>query len=115
MSTAAVARGVGKTIKWFVIACFSLIVILIAVAIVGLGVAANDSDKQATNVAAHISEIHMGMTRPEVRAILGKPDSTQHLESGGLVSDMWYYGTLSTKGSYQFAFDNGVLTSKNRW
>lgn len=114
-ATRTVARGVGKTIKWFVIACFSLIVVGIVVAIVGVGMAASDSEQQATNVSAHISQIHIGMTRAQVRAIIGAPDSTQHLESSGLVSDMWYYGSLSTDGSYQFAFDNGVLTSKNRW
>lgn len=115
MSARAVARGVGQTIKWIVISLVLLIAIIIVVALIGLGKEASDADKQATNVSAHISEIKLGMTRAEVRAILGKPDSTQHFESGGSSDDTWYYGTLSSKGSYQFAFENGRLRAKNRY
>lgn len=112
----SVARGVGTTIKWLVFAVFALVAIIIVVAVIGLGKAANDANVQSASVTSHISEIHLGMTRPQVKAILGKPDSTQHSETAGLgTDDEWYYGTLSTKGNYQFVFQNGVLTAKNRY
>lgn len=111
----SVARGVGQTIKWLMITIFAIVAIIIVLAVVGLGKASNDADTQSGNVTAHISEIQMGMTRADVRAIIGKPDSTQHMDSGGLVDDTWYYGTLSSKGSYQFVFTNGRLTAKNRY
>lgn len=115
MTGKAVARGIGTTIKWLVIAVFALVAVIIVAAVVGLGKAASDADTQSTNVSAHISEIQLGMTRPEVRAIVGKPDSTQHMESGGTVEDLWYFGTLSSKGSYQFVFEDGRLTAKNQY
>jgi outer membrane protein assembly factor BamE (lipoprotein component of BamABCDE complex) len=115
MSARAVARGVGRTVKWLVIACFALVAVIIVVAVIGIGKEANDSDTQSANVKSHLSQVHLGMTRPEVRAILGKPDSTQHMESSGFKDDTWYYGTLSASGSYQFVFENGKLTAKNRY
>jgi outer membrane protein assembly factor BamE (lipoprotein component of BamABCDE complex) len=112
----SVARGIGKTIKWLVFGVFAFVAIIIVVAVIGLGRASNDANTQSANVSAHISEIHLGMTRSQVRAILGKPDSTQHSETAGLgTDDEWYYGTLSAKGSYQFVFQNGKLSAKNRY
>jgi hypothetical protein len=115
MTGKAVARGIGQTIKWLMIGVFALVAVIIVVAIVGLGKAASDADTQSSSVSAHITEIHLGMTRAEVRAIVGAPDSKQHMESGGSSEDLWYYGTLSSKGSYQFVFDNGRLTAKNQY
>lgn len=108
-------RVIGKVVKWFLAIAALLVAIIIVVAIVGLGKAANNADKQSTNVAAHVNQVQLGMTEAQVRSILGKPDSKQHMVSSGLVSDEWYYGTLSTKGSWQFAFDNGRLTAKNQY
>lgn len=115
MTAGAIFRGAGKTIKWFVILVFAILAIIIVVAVIGLGKASNDANSQSKTVAKHIKEIHLGMTRAQVRGIVGKPDSTQHFESNGLKDDTWYYGTLSTKGSFQFVFTNGRLTAKNRY
>lgn len=115
MSARAVARGVGHTIKWIVISAFALIVIIVVVALVSLGKASSNADKQSSRVAAHIQQVHLGASKAQVRAILGKPDSTQRMVTSGLVDDTWYYGTLSAKGSWQFVFVNGRLTAKNRY
>lgn len=113
-----VVRFVGSAIKWFVITIVAIVAIVIVVAAVGLGKAGSDSQKASKNVSAHISEIHLGMTKDEVVGILGTPEDSQHFESAfaGTTStnDCIYYGSLS-ETSYQFCFDNGSLTSKNTY
>jgi outer membrane protein assembly factor BamE (lipoprotein component of BamABCDE complex) len=115
MSAKGVARGIGKTIKWLIIVLVGIVALVIVLAIIGLGKASNDADSQSKKVTAHLSQIKLGMTRTQVKAIVGKPDSTQRMVTSGLVDDTWYYGTLSAKGSYQFVFENGKLTAKNRY
>jgi outer membrane protein assembly factor BamE (lipoprotein component of BamABCDE complex) len=111
-----VLKGIGKTIKWILILGALLIVVIVVIAIFSLGKAGNDADKQSANVTAHLSQIRLGMTETQVKAILGKPDSTQRSQTAGLgTMDEWYYGTLSAKGSYQFSFTNGKLEAKNRY
>lgn len=107
-----VARGVGATIKWVVIVLVGLVALVVVVAIVGLGKASSDADKQSAAVSKRISEVHVGMTRSQVRAVIGKPDSATTTTTNGLRDDLWSYGSLSTKRSYILEFQNGTLTNK---
>lgn len=73
------------------------------------------SEKSSAQVTPEkIKQVKIGDTRREVRKLLGKPEDTQRQESEFGVSDCWYYGVLAEK-SWQLCFDDGKLTSKNRW
>jgi predicted small secreted protein len=81
----------------------------------GSGPDLSGSDTSNTDaVAAHWQEIHYGMSKDEVTALIGTPDDSQHMESQGYSSDCIYYGSLSLT-SYQFCFENGSLDSKNQY
>jgi acyl-CoA reductase-like NAD-dependent aldehyde dehydrogenase len=60
-----------------------------------------------------------GLTEWQVRAILGKPDHTQHIAVTGLTEDYWYYGGFAAGDysgpTYQLVFQSGVLTGANRY
>jgi DNA replicative helicase MCM subunit Mcm2 (Cdc46/Mcm family) len=57
-----------------------------------------------------MKQVEIGMSKGEVRDIMGsKPRDTQVMESEYGKNETWYYG------SYQLSFDNGKLTSKNRY
>lgn len=60
-------------------------------------------------------KVSMGETEGPIRALLGKPDSTQSQDIDGQTSVYWYYGTLSTKGTWQLVFSDGRLIAKNRY
>lgn len=110
------ARGVGKTIKWLLIVGALLIVIIIIAAVVGLGSAANDSDKSSSQVSrAKYAQAKTGMAKPQLRSLLGKPERTDETQVNGLRMECWYYGVLSANGSYQFCFQNGKLSTKSRF
>jgi hypothetical protein len=105
---------VGGTIKWALIAGALVIVAVIIAAIVGLGKGVSEANKTAARIAPLVGKVHLGASESRLRALLGKPDSTQTASDALGKTDYWYYGTLSTKGSYQFVFTNGRLTAKNR-
>lgn len=44
-----------------------------------------------------------------------KSESTQTTSVSGSTMDCIYYGVISTKGTYQFCFNNGALESKSRY
>lgn len=96
-----------------------LIIVAVVVAIAWGGSSVIDKSQQSSdNVAAHVGEISMGMTKDDVVSILGTPEDAQHFESAfageTTTSDCIYYGSLSSE-SWQFCFDDGVLTSKNTY
>jgi outer membrane protein assembly factor BamE (lipoprotein component of BamABCDE complex) len=58
---------------------------------------------------AHMKQVELGMTKEQVRGLLGKPRDTQVMRSDYGRMDTWYYG------SWQLSFTDGVLDGKNRW
>lgn len=57
-----------------------------------------------------IKQLKFGMTKAEVRSIMGAPPrDKQHMSSQGMTIDEWYYG------SYQLSFTDGKLDSKNKY
>lgn len=112
----SVLRGTGKAIKWLLILGALLVVIIIVVIAVSLGSASDESEQSSKQVgAAKFAQVHRGMAKPELRTLLGKPESTDYQEVQGLTMECWYYGVLSQSGSYQFCFENGKLASKSRY
>ena len=59
--------------------------------------------------SANVSEIKLGMTRSEVRSLIGNPSSTQDMRSVYGNSEYWYYG------SSQVCFDGDRVVSVNRY
>ena len=109
------ARAVGKTIKWALILGTLVIVAVIIIVIVSLGKAVDKANKTAARVAPLMGQITIGESESQVRSVLGKPDSTQSDNIGGQAETYWYYGTLSTKGTWQLVFTNDRLTDKNKY
>jgi outer membrane protein assembly factor BamE (lipoprotein component of BamABCDE complex) len=56
-----------------------------------------------------IKQVKIGMSKAEVRAIMGRPRDVQKFESTYGNSESWYYG------SYQLNFEAGKLESKNKY
>lgn len=99
--------------------------LLIAVMCLGLFVALSaessgceEIDKSENSSAqvtkAKVKKVELGDSKKSVRALLGKPENTDHTEVEGIKNDCWYYGVLAEK-SWQFCFTNGKLESKNRY
>ena len=119
-----------KVIKGILALSALAILAVVLVGVISAGKSLNDADNTSARVSQHISEVSYGMSTDEVRAILGKPDSTQEMNSAGTELPAgpggpitipgesnveWYYGTLSSKGTWQLSFTNGRLDSKNRY
>ena len=71
---------------------------------------------------ARSARVHNGMTKHEVRAVLGKPDVFHRIpyptpgEMDEGFEDCWDYGTPSLKTSMlEVCFWNGRLTSQTRY
>ena len=110
-----VFRTAGAFVKWATIIGVLAIVAVVIVAIVGLGKGVQSANKTAARVAPKFAHVRIGETETQLRTLLGKPDSSQTEVVSGAHTDYWYYGTISTKGGYQFVFSNGKLTAKNRY
>lgn len=109
-------RALGKTIKWSLIVGALLVVVLIIAIAVNLGNAGNKSDKSSRQVsAAKFAHVKNGWSMARLKALVGKPESTDFQQVTGLKMSCWYYGVLSSNGSYQFCFENGRLASKSRY
>lgn len=112
----SVVRGTGKAIKWLLILGALLVVVVVIVIVVSLGSASDKSEQSSKQVGpTKFAQIHTGMKKPELRRLLGKPESTDFQEVEGLRMECWYYGVLAESGSYQFCFQNDKLSSKSRY
>lgn len=109
-------RAVGQTVKWLLILGALLIVAIVVAVIVSLGTAADESEQSSAEVSQQeFQRVRAGMSKPEVRALLGAdPESTDETSVEGFTLECWYYGILASGGTYQFCFDNGRLSSKSR-
>ena len=109
-----VGRGIGKTIKWILLSFCLIVVIFIIIAIASVGNAVNNSTSNASHVTvAKYAAIHDGMTITQVESLIGvKPDSTTSSVIDSTTYTEIYYGTLSTKGTYDFSFVNNRLQTK---
>jgi outer membrane protein assembly factor BamE (lipoprotein component of BamABCDE complex) len=111
-----VFRALGKTIKWALILGALLVVAIVIAVAISLGNAASKSDKSSRQVsAAKFAQIKTGWSKTRLRALIGKPESTDFQQVAGLRMECWYYGVLSSTRSYQFCFANGKLDAKSRY
>jgi len=107
---------VGKLVKWTLILGSLIIVVVIVISIVGIGSAVNKSDKSSAQVdPAAFSALSMGTSASTVRRMFGGPESTNTTSVAGFSETCWMYGVLAAKGSYEFCFQHGKLTVKNRF
>jgi hypothetical protein len=110
----APVRLVGKIIKWAVIATVLVVVAGVVAVVVGLGKAADKSEKSSHRAALEIAHIRRGMSAAHVRRLLGKPDDTETYREGGSREVCWYYGSLLSSKEYEFCFRHWRLYSKSR-
>lgn len=110
-------KVVGGTIKWTLMIGALLIVVVIIVAIVGLGKGVSNANKEAARLKPLMPKVAIGWTETQVKHLLGKPDSTDSSTVAGLGTSIdWYYGTLATKGgNWQLVFQDGRLSEKNHY
>jgi outer membrane protein assembly factor BamE (lipoprotein component of BamABCDE complex) len=95
----------------------SILILAAALAVPISGSSCEDTEKDLQDVAgendaqyrANIKKVKLGMTADEVRDIMGEPRDKQTTRSAYGNSSFWYFGT------YQLGFDDGKLTSKNRF
>jgi outer membrane protein assembly factor BamE (lipoprotein component of BamABCDE complex) len=67
---------------------------------------AGENDSQYRD---NVRQVKLGMTRDDVRSIMGPPRDRQTMRSEYGRTDFWYYGT------WQITFDQGKVDSKNRY
>jgi hypothetical protein len=91
-----------------------LTAIVLVIGLYSCGSAFNKSEASGKQAQANISSVHLGMTKSEVIAVMGKPESGQQFNTSYGNSSCIYYGTFSSN-DWQLCFDNGRLTSKNHY
>lgn len=108
-------RGLGSVMKWTLIVGALLIVIIVIVAIAGIGKKANESQKSADSItAAKYQQVQNGQSEDVVKRILGKPEDMEATNVQGLGKEnCWFYGTLAPKTT-QICFDNGKVSYKSQ-
>jgi hypothetical protein len=92
--------------------------LIILVAALNLGKAANHDQNTSNRVAGLWSQVYIGESESDVRSVLGKPDdtstfTTSNFSGGTDKMDTWMYGTLSSN-TYSLDFTNGKVTDKSK-
>lgn len=67
------------------------------------------SGENDSQYKAKMRQVQLGMSKKEVRGLLGAPHDKQVFRSESGRDESWYYGT------WQLNFENGNLRSKNRY
>lgn len=109
-----------KTILKIVIAGIILMVLAIGGCAALLGGAMDEVEKDSQKhsiTEKQFKSIKKGTSLKDVKKELGEPEDEQTTETDGLTMDCIYYPVKDGEflDSYQFCFDNGVLSSKSKW
>ena len=88
----------------------AFIAIMVIVAIVGLGKAANKDQASSDRASQNWSSISVGMSESEVESLLGSPSDRTSSNVGGTTVDDWMWGTLATH-TYDVTFEDGKVFS----
>jgi hypothetical protein len=109
-----------KTILKIAIGVIVAVVVLIILLVVLLGAGAHQAQKDNDKTAITLKQFHSikkGADMDDVIGTLGKPQDKQHQEIDGMPdSDCIYYNKKGEfLGTYQFCFDNDILTSKSAY
>lgn len=94
--------------------CLGLFFALVAAESSGCEEIDKSEESSAQVTKAKVDKVKIGDSKKRVRKILGKPESTDKQEVEGLTMECMYYGVLADR-SWQFCFENGKLSSKNRY
>lgn len=108
------ARAANRLVTWTLIV--GVLVVVIVFSIVGIGSVVSKTDGGSARVdPATFSALSMGAPASTVRRIWGAPKSISTTSAAGFSETCWMYGVLAARGSYEFCFQHGKLTVKNRF
>jgi hypothetical protein len=96
---------------------------LLAVMVLTAQSCAEERDDRSSNevTSDKWSQIELGMTKQEVRSILGEPDEARATVTGPAYTEQWSWGVVTTRdgevleADYQISFgENGLVDAKYR-
>ena len=81
-----------------------------------VGSRAGIDDQGASQISpAEFLQIRRGVTREELRALVGKPEDADSSTVEGVKLQCWYYGVVGATGAFQFCFADDRLVSRFRF
>jgi hypothetical protein len=81
-----------------------------------VGSRAGIDDQGAAQISpAEFLQVKRGVTRDELRALVGKPEDSDSSKVEGVRLDCWYYGVVGATGAFQFCFADDRLVSRFRF
>ena len=81
-----------------------------------VGPRAGIDDQGASQISpAEFLQVRRGVTRDELRALVGKPEAAGSSDVEGVEIDCWYYGVVGATGAFQFCFADDSLVSRFRF
>jgi outer membrane protein assembly factor BamE (lipoprotein component of BamABCDE complex) len=83
-------RLVGKVVKWGVVAAVLLLIMGGILAAVGVGEAAESSQKGTQRAAVAYGQLRKGMSAAHVQQLVGKPEDTAAYHEFGGRTVCWY-------------------------
>ena len=81
-----------------------------------VGSRAGIDDQGASQISpAEFLQVRRGITRDELRALVGKPEDSGSSRVEGVEVECWYYGVVGATGAFQFCFADDRLVSRFRF
>ena len=80
-----------------------------------VGARAGIDEQGAAQISpAEFLQVRRGVSRDELRALVGKPEDADSSEVEGVSLECWYYGVVGATGAFQFCFADDRLVSRFR-
>lgn len=81
-----------------------------------VGSRGDTEDQGAAQVSpAEFLQVKRGVTRDELRALVGQPEDKDSSTVEGVRLDCWYYGVVGATGAFQFCFADDKLVARFRY
>jgi hypothetical protein len=82
----------------------------------GVGTRAGVDEQGAAQISpAEFLQVRRGITRDELRALVGTPEDSDSSKVEGVALECWYYGVVGATGAFQFCFADDRLVSRFRF
>ncbi len=81
-----------------------------------VGARAGAQEQSAAQISpAEFLQVKRGISRAELRALVGKPEDADSSKVEGVDLECWYYGVVGATGAFQFCFADDRLVSRFRF